>query len=473
MMIGRATRGWRGRRWYTPIAFVTFFFVIATLASFCVESANGSSDCSVDDSDYGRSGGDETCGAEKNDESGKHGISTTFRNLSPYRADVHFDDGRFGNLVSALDGEGGTTSINSFPGHRFFITRHGVREGLVDPETDEQYIFTVPDSEGRVEDALVEFILPANAAPSKAQCKDRYPVCRFEAERGECERNPGWMIVNCCGSCDDVAGYGHLADRNVRCSRERLNATIPAWTPGSLNGLFEKWATSEEYKQYDPHVVSSPGKIYGSEHDGPWIMTFDSFADDDEISALIEGGKDEGFERSTDQGQMNESGEREKVMSKSRTSSNAWCRSKCESLPGVKKLSDKIEKVTSIPQGNYESFQILKYNEGQFYRSHHDSSSSKGASIVGHRVLTFFLYLNDVEEGGETGFTNLGIDVKPKGGRALVWSSVLNEDPEESDLRMFHEAKAVVRGTKMAANHWIHQYDFVNSNKWGCSGSFS
>ena len=38
----------------------------------------------------------------------------------------------------------------------------------------------------------------------------------------------------------------------------------------------------------------------------------------------------------------------------------------------------------------------------------------------GPRILTFFLYLSDVEEGGETVFTNLGIKVKPKRGRALI-----------------------------------------------------
>ena len=50
----------------------------------------------------------------------------------------------------------------------------------------------------------------------------------------------------------------------------------------------------------------------------------------------------------------------------------------------------------------------------QFYRRHHDSSDHKNNAPTGHRILTFFLYLNDVEEGGETRFTTLGIDVKPK-----------------------------------------------------------
>lgn len=70
--------------------------------------------------------------------------------------------------------------------------------------------------------------------------------------------------------------------------------------------------------------------------------------------------------------------------------------------------------MTGIPESNYESFQILQYQEGQFYRRHHDSSNANNNKPAGHRILTFFLYLNDVEEGGETRFSNLDISVAPK-----------------------------------------------------------
>ncbi|KAL7532333.1 hypothetical protein ACHAXR_004565 [Thalassiosira sp. AJA248-18] len=324
-------------------------------------------------------------------------ISAIFRNNSPYRADVHFDDGRFGNVT---------------------------------------------------------------AAPSPTKCKDRYPVCVDEAKRGECARNPGWMIVNCCKSCDDAEGFGHLIDSEVRCDPKRLNSTIPAWKSGSLDELFTKWATNDGYKQYEPHVVSSPGKVHGAEYDGPWVITFDAFIDDLEIRELLKGAEFHGFQRSTDQGKIiGGSGEMAKVTSTKRTSSNAWCRDKCEGLPGVQRVTKRIEDVTGVPQKNYESFQILQYHEGQFYKHHHDSSQTNNAKSAGHRILTFFLYLNDVEEGGETRFTNLDISIKPKKGRALVWPSVLNEDPNSSDMRMYHEAKEVIKGTKYAANHWTQ---FIN-----------
>ena len=428
-------------------------------------------------------GDDDTCTTSTNNNNNnnineddpKRKITISITNLSNYRADIHFDDGRFGKIAGTVSPNGGSSApVETFVGHRFFITMHGVREGLVDATTDEQLFFTVTNDNNNDNEVVnnMKFVIPKEATASKTKCKDRYPVCKSEAARGECTNNPGWMIVNCCASCEEKEGYGHLIDSEVRCTRERLNATKAAFDVGSLNDLFTRWATKEEFQQYDPHVISAPGKIHGAENDGPWILTFDSFIDDYEIESLLKGAEYGGFERSTDQGKVvASSGEKEKVVSTHRTSSNAWCRPECERMPGVRSVSNRIEEVTGIPQGNYESFQILKYEVGEYYKRHHDSSG-KNKNMSGHRILTVFLYLNDVEEGGETTFTDLGIAVNPKKGRALIWPSVLNDDPDSSDSRTYHEAKAVVKGTKYAANHWIHQYDFRNANVWGCSGSF-
>ena len=93
--------------------------------------------------------------------------------------------------------------------------------------------------------------------------------------------------------------------------------------------------------------------------------------------------------------------------------------------------------------------------------------------VCGARVLTFFLYLSDVEEGGETSFPNLGIDIKPKKGRALLWPSVLEHSGcKARDERTHHAAKPVIKGRKYAANAWIHAGDYTKANHWGCTGSF-
>lgn len=62
--------------------------------------------------------------------------------------------------------------------------------------------------------------------------------------------------------------------------------------------------------------------------------------------------------------------------------------------------------------------------------------------------------------------------MKPKRGRALLWPSTLDEDPEAQDGRTQHAALPVKKGIKYAANAWIHLYNFQIPNLWGCTGTF-
>ncbi|KAL7463810.1 hypothetical protein ACHAXS_004161 [Conticribra weissflogii] len=397
-------------------------------------------------------------------------LSISISNSSPYRVDIYWDDGQYGALLATLS-PGESTALHSFLGHSFFVTRHGVKEALF--VADERLVFAVSRRRQR-------FVVPAAAAPSADPCQDRFSVCASQAASGGCLRSPGWMIVHCCRSCDPHLNSSELIDPKVRCSAERLNTPPPIWKAGDLNAMFESWVANRTALEeaYGFRVLSSPdperdGATWeGAKTGSPWVVVLDDFLTEREVADLIRGGELEGYERSTDQGASNALGEMEKVVSKTRTSSNAWCMHQCERLEGVRTATRKIEEITGIPQTNYESFQLLSYAPDQFYRSHHDSSRTD-PSPPGPRILTFFLYLTDVAQGGETHFTKLGLSVRPKKGRALVWPSVLNDDPTYWDDRMFHEAKDVVEGKKLAANHWIHLNDYRTPNEWGCTGSFS
>ena len=90
---------------------------------------------------------------------------------------------------------------------------------------------------------------------------------------------------------------------------------------------------------------------------------------------------------------------------------------------------------------------------------------------LGPRILTLFLYLSDVEEGGETVFPALGVSVKPKKGRALLWPSTLDLAPEIRDGRTTHEARPIIKGRKFAANVWVHLYNNEIAAKWACTGN--
>jgi prolyl 4-hydroxylase len=99
----------------------------------------------------------------------------------------------------------------------------------------------------------------------------------------------------------------------------------------------------------------------------------------------------------------------------------------------------------------------IRYEEGQFYRVHHDYVEHNLERQQGVRILTVFLYLSEVEAGGGTNFDRLNITVMPKRGRALFWPSVLNSTPHKKDGRTTHQALPVEAGIKYAANAWFHQ----------------
>lgn len=311
-----------------------------------------------------------------------------------------------------------------------------------------------PSGGGRVAKGSNERGLPPEA---KKDCVDRYPKeCPNYAGNGECERNPGWMIVNCASSCSAC----HLRDPKVRCNRSHLNiSTEPIYRPGDMNDMFS--SIVRDFPQYTPTVIST----------SPWVVEFHDFIADEEIYAILDSVHNN-WERSTDTGKMNEFGETGRTLSTSRTSNNAWCRRECEENELVQNVMKKIEQVTRIPKTHFESFQILRYEVGQYYRTHNDMGPRQVQLSCGPRILTFFLYLSDVQEGGETVFPNLNIAVKPKKGNAILWPSTMNDNLEQQDPRTNHEARPVVRGIKYGANAWIHLYDFEKSNLWGCTGTF-
>jgi len=79
------------------------------------------------------------------------------------------------------------------------------------------------------------------------------------------------------------------------------------------------------------------------------------------------------------------------------------------------------------------------------------------------------MYLNDVAEGGGTNFMRIGKTVMPKRGKAVIWPSVLDEDPLEMDERTHHEALVVTKGLKYGTNTWIHLRDFKTNSEKGCT----
>ena len=179
-------------------------------------------------------------------------------------------------------------------------------------------------------------------------------------------------------------------------------------------------------------------------------------------SSLVYSGQ--GLERSTTTGAMDKNGKFARPTNQARTSSNAWCFNQCFTDPKVKAIDKRVAEVLSRPPDNMEHFQLLHYNVGQEYQMHHDFIYDQSKMAQGARQFTFFLYLNDVEEGGETRFPYLNLTVKPIKRAALLWPNTdypanrghsVPGKPARELKSTFHAAMPVIKGEEGVEVPWI------------------
>ena len=292
-------------------------------------------------------------------------------------------------------------------------------------------------------------------------CQNKDKLCSYWAAIGECKANKPFMNSDCAPACHTC----YLIDLKQRCPIDPDAKGIIG--PGDLNKLFERATTKEEYVlSYNPTILSRPNPSDSDMAEkgiqkGPWVVTFDNFLNDKEVEALLKHGNENGYKRSSDVGKAMADGSHGQLVSKSRTSENSWCGEKCKADPLVAAVNQRIAEVTSTTLANAEDLQLLRYEPGQYYVQHHDYIDHQLERPCGVRILTFFLYLNDVcdeedkgECGGGTAFPELNITVQPKKGSALLWPSVLDDKPNEKDERTDHEALVVKKGIKYGANAW-------------------
>ncbi|KAK3245647.1 hypothetical protein CYMTET_44797 [Cymbomonas tetramitiformis] len=111
----------------------------------------------------------------------------------------------------------------------------------------------------------------------------------------------------------------------------------------------------------------------------------------------------------------------------------------------VPTLVSKLCALGRCDERQLETLQILRYKKGEFFASHSDGFQGP-ATANGFknsaRLVTIFVYLNDVDQGGETRFPQLGLDVRPRKGMAVVHFPTTHGF--EEDDRTEHEGVAAV-----------------------------
>lgn len=130
---------------------------------------------------------------------------------------------------------------------------------------------------------------------------------------------------------------------------------------------------------------------------------------------------------------------------------------------GLRNKTDSIKSllnnITNIALEKLESWQITKYESGDFYNFHNDCGCWKDHPS-GEREKTILIYLLSPKKGGETYFRALNHYVMPRQGRLVFWDNLLKNG--NCNYGMIHASLQVKLGTKITLNTWSRQNNFIN-----------
>ncbi|WP_255987597.1 2OG-Fe(II) oxygenase [Chitinolyticbacter albus] len=130
----------------------------------------------------------------------------------------------------------------------------------------------------------------------------------------------------------------------------------------------------------------------------------------------------------------------------------------------VAMLDERLSQLMQWPVEKGEGIQILNYQVGGEYKPHYDyfPPQDQGSHVHlkngGQRVSTLIMYLNDVEDGGETIFPELGLSVTPRKGSA-VYFEYCNSTSQVDPLTL-HGGAPVRKGEKWIATKWMREQNF-------------
>jgi len=136
-----------------------------------------------------------------------------------------------------------------------------------------------------------------------------------------------------------------------------------------------------------------------------------------------------------------------------------------EETPLVRALDRRFAQIMQAPVEHGEGLQVVRYGPGAQTAPHFDflvpSNPANEASIArsGQRIATLVVYLNDVLEGGETVFPEVGLAVSPQQGNAVYFE--YSNSLRQLDHKSVHAGAAVVQGDKWIVTKWIREQRFV------------
>lgn len=137
-------------------------------------------------------------------------------------------------------------------------------------------------------------------------------------------------------------------------------------------------------------------------------------------------------------------------------------------LEWAKFIDIKMANVLGVSPKFSEGTQGQRYDTTQYFKEHvdwfHDELFREEGEleIMGNRTWSFMVYLNNVEEGGETLFRRINRKFVPRQGTALVWNNLYPDG--HGNPFTTHEAMPVTKGNKWVITKWFRERE--NPHHW-------
>ena len=182
-----------------------------------------------------------------------------------------------------------------------------------------------------------------------------------------------------------------------------------------------------------------------------WLYVMDNVLTDEECDELINE-SDVNMKKSGVVGEKREG---------YRTSFNTFI-SNDKELNSIKELNLITQTLTDTELETHESLCIVRYTEGQEYKAHHDyfckETMSEQLKRGGDRMFSLLFFLNDDFEGGGTIFTKMGLEIRPKKGRVILWKNYVDG---EQNIMSEHAGMPVTKGKKYVGVKWVRENKFI------------
>jgi len=206
----------------------------------------------------------------------------------------------------------------------------------------------------------------------------------------------------------------------------------------------------------ESEIENSPEEDFYIHSNYPIIFSKDNFLSKEECDHIIEISQ-EHLQAATIYNESNQTNE---------VSNHRKCKA-CYFLHNhdevVANIVKRISQIVNASSNTAEKLQVILYDEEEYFNYHTDSFSLDAINLQdgGQRIFTTMVYLNDVEEGGETHFKLLNLTITPETGKLLVFGNCL-KNSNQTNPQTLHAGLPVKKGQKYAINLWFRERENIH-----------